>query len=161
MADACSKCNKKLTGINDTHRLIYKGETYCIKCSESFRAEAEEEFRKEVEEKFDTILLTTTNNFDGYRIKRYIGIESSEIVMGTGIFSELSSSLSDAMGNRSTGFESKMQKAKRDAFDKLKVMAIRIGGNAVVGIDIDYSEFSGNRTAIIANGTVVEIEPIK
>jgi uncharacterized protein YbjQ (UPF0145 family) len=34
------------------------------------------------------------------------------------------------------------------------------GGNAVVAVDLDYAEFSGNRIALIINGTLVRIEPI-
>ncbi len=156
MADTCSTCKKQLTGINDTHRFVYQGGIYCIKCSEGIKVKAEDE----LQEKIKTIIVTTTNNFEGYRIKKYIDIESAEVVMGTGIFSEISGGLADFVGQRSTGFESKMQKAKKAAFDQLKILAIQKGGNAVVGVDIDYSEFAGNRTAVIANGTIVEIEPL-
>ena len=33
------------------------------------------------------------------------------------------------------------------------------GGDAVVGIDVDYTEFSGNRIGLIVNGTIVKLEP--
>ena len=42
----------------------------------------------------------------------------------------------------------------------LKYNAYKKGGNAVIGIDIDYTEFSGNRVGLIINGTIVKIEPI-
>jgi uncharacterized protein YbjQ (UPF0145 family) len=32
------------------------------------------------------------------------------------------------------------------------------GANAVVGVDIDYTEFSGNRIGVVASGTIVCIE---
>jgi len=104
------------------------------------------------------IKISTTSNLEGYRIIDYIDIESVEIVIGTGFFSELTSDISDFFGARSTAFEEKMQKAKRLAFDKLKLVALERKGNAVIGIDIDYTEFNSNKIGVIVNGTIVKIE---
>jgi uncharacterized protein YbjQ (UPF0145 family) len=101
------------------------------------------------------IVLTSTHSIDGYRITNYIGIESVEIVIGTGMFSEISSSIDDFFGTRSTEFEQKLARAKGTAFKKLKLLAFEKGANAVVGIDLDYTEFSGNRIGLIVNGTLV------
>jgi uncharacterized protein YbjQ (UPF0145 family) len=35
------------------------------------------------------------------------------------------------------------------------VEAAKQGANAIVGLDLDYSEFSGNRVVLIVNGTLV------
>jgi uncharacterized protein YbjQ (UPF0145 family) len=101
--------------------------------------------------------MTTTPSLDGYYIKDYLDIESVEIVAGTGMFSEFGGDVADFFGARSTAFEQKLQKAKRTALDKLRYRAFEIGGNAVVGIDLDYTEFSGNRIGLIANGTIVVV----
>ena len=116
--------------------------------------------KKYVEDKIKEIQMTTTNNFDGYKAKKYIDIASVEIVIGTGIFSEFSGEIADFFGARSTEFEKKLQRAKKLAFEKLKFIAFEKGGNAVAGIDVDYTEFSGNRIGLIVNGTVLEIEKI-
>lgn len=86
-----------------------------------------------------------------------MGIESVEYVIGTGMFSEMSSSVADVLGGRSTAFEQKLQYAKKVAVSTLKIRAAAQGANAVVGVDMDYAEFSGNRVALILNGTLVEI----
>ena len=62
-------------------------------------------------------------------------------------------------GHRNVGFEKKLQDAKQAAFKGLKYLAFQQGANAVVGIDIDYTEFSGNRIGLIVNGTLVSIVP--
>lgn len=103
--------------------------------------------------------MTTTNNLDGYTVSQYMDIESVEIVMGTGVFSEFAGDIADFFGARSTAFELKLQKAKKLAFKKLKFLAFEKGANAVIGIDIDYTEFTGNRIGLIANGTLVKIVP--
>ncbi|OGC76456.1 MAG: hypothetical protein A2Z27_04530 [candidate division Zixibacteria bacterium RBG_16_50_21] len=103
------------------------------------------------------MMITTTNNIDGYKVEKYIDIESVEIVVGTGMFSELSGGISDFFGARSGAFELKLQNAKRTALDALRYTASEKGGNAVIAVDLDYTEFSGNRIGLIVNGTIVKI----
>jgi uncharacterized protein YbjQ (UPF0145 family) len=105
------------------------------------------------------VKLTTTNNIDGYKVIKYIDIESIEIVIGTGVFVEFTSSFQDFFGARSSGFEKKLADAKKAATDLLRMAAVQKRGNAVIGVDLDYTEFSGNRIGLILNGTIVEIVP--
>jgi uncharacterized protein YbjQ (UPF0145 family) len=116
--------------------------------------------KKEIAERAAKMLLTTTPTIEGHRIVAYLGIESVEIVIGTGFLSELSGDISDFLGQRSKRFEGKLEEAKRVAFDRLKTRAAEQGANAVVGIDLDYTEFSGNRIGLIVNGTLVRAAPI-
>ncbi len=148
MSIKCSSCAKAQTFFTvATDFVNVHGRDFCKPCGEQF-----------VNEVTAKIMITTTNSFDGYSIARYIDIESVEIVIGTGIFTEWGGGLADFFGQRSTGFERKLQQAKQTAFKKLKYLAFEKGGNAVVGVDIDYTEFSGNRIGLIANGTLVAIE---
>jgi uncharacterized protein YbjQ (UPF0145 family) len=123
--------------------LEWEAFAYCLKC-------ARQESSK--------VLISTTPTIDGYRVKRYIDIQSVEIVIGTGPFSEFKGAVADFLGNRCTEFERKLQGAKRAALENLRMLALHLQGNAVVGIDLDYAEFSSNRIAVVANGTIVEVE---
>ena len=60
---------------------------------------------------------------------------------------------------RSTDFEQKLQRAKAAAFNRLKFVAFEKGANPVIGVDIDYREFSGNRIGVVANGTLMKLAP--
>jgi uncharacterized protein YbjQ (UPF0145 family) len=153
---ACRKCVEKETqsctvcGMSEVAEpskfVEVRGVYYCKGC---------------LKKTIDTLVtVTTTPHIDGYRVKRYISIESVEYVIGTGYFSELNSDWSDFFGARSSAFEAKLSRAKSDTMLRLKYLAISQGGNAVIGIDLDYTEFSGNRVALILNGTIVEIEPL-
>ena len=106
------------------------------------------------------VILTTTHTIDGHRVKRYRGIESVEFVIGTGLFSEITTDFQDFFGRRSTAFERKLQEAKKTAFDTLAMIAAERGANAILGTDVDYAEFSGNRIGLVVNGTLVEIAPV-
>jgi uncharacterized protein YbjQ (UPF0145 family) len=106
----------------------------------------------------ENIVMTTTNNIDGFHVTKYIDIKSIEIVIGTGFFSENISVIQDIFGLRSSMFEGKLADAKRVATEQLRYDAFKAGGNAVIGVDLDFTEFSGNRVGLIMNGTVVIVE---
>jgi uncharacterized protein YbjQ (UPF0145 family) len=148
MGRQCTQCKKESGFFGGLSFQEIRGKDYCHPCATDY-----------VRNAISEIQLTTTPSLDGYSVARYIDIESVEIVVGTGMFSEFGGDVADFFGARSTAFENKLQKAKRTALDKLKYRAVERGGNAVIGIDLDYTEFSGNRIGLIANGTIVEVAP--
>ena len=146
MANKCSQCGNKFGFFSKVHNI--HGKEMCSTC-----------VAKYIKEGIKNIIVTTTHSVDGYYISSYLGIESVEIVIGTGVFSEFSGNIDDFFGRRSTGFEKKLATAKKSALEKLKFIAFEKGANAVVGVDLDYTEFSGNRIALIINGTLVSLKP--
>jgi uncharacterized protein YbjQ (UPF0145 family) len=164
MATVCSRCNAKLGWIASK---LSAGSTdalcpACIEESLETSTIKEADRLKKMTQMIQlskSVRVTTTPAFDGYHVVEYLGIESVEFVIGTGMFSEVSSSVADFLGVRSSAFEQKLQNAKRHAMDALKYIAAERGANAVLAVDLDYTEFSGNRIALIINGTLVRIEP--
>jgi uncharacterized protein YbjQ (UPF0145 family) len=134
----CGKETGPLRGLAETESF-----DYCLGC-------ARQEIKK--------VLVSTTPVLDGYRVKRYIDIQSVEVVTGTGLVSEFTGSVADFFGSRSTDFERKLHHARSMALDELRLRALRAQGNAVIGVDLDYTEFSLNRVGVVASGTIVEIE---
>lgn len=105
-------------------------------------------------------MLTTGFEFFGYTIKRYLGIVSGEVVLGTGFLSEFSASFSDFLGTKSGAFASKLEEAKNTALNRMMQRSAEQGGNAIIGVDFDYITFSNNIIGVVANGTSVLIEKI-
>ena len=103
-------------------------------------------------------LITTTYEFKGYEIKEYKGLVSGEVVLGTGVFSEMSTSFSDLFGIESEEFSSKLKVAKNAAIFKLVEEAAKVGGNAIIGVDFEYTTFSNNIIGVSVNGTAVKVE---
>lgn len=163
----CINCGAKqgIVGLLSTD--LGAAEYRCPKCKEELAAaerKAQESERQRVERLIAVsrrVVVTTTPGIDGHRVRKYLGIESVEYVIGTGIFSEVTGSVADVFGARSTAFETKLQAAKQQAMDLLRFRAAEKGANAVVAVDLDYAEFSGNRVALIINGTLVAVEPVK
>lgn len=109
----------------------------------------------------DNYMLTTGYDFIGYKIKKYIGIVSGQIVLGTGFLSEFTASFSDFFGVQSEKFATKLEQAKQAALEKMVVKSDVKGGNAIIGVDFDYITFHGNMIGVIANGTSVVVEEEK
>lgn len=105
--------------------------------------------------------ITTGYNFDGYDIIEYLSVISGNVVIGTGVFSEVAASISDFFGTTSTLFENKMEKSKEIAVKKLIAKSAELGGNAIIGIDFDFFTLGNNMLAVSANGTSVTIQSVK
>jgi uncharacterized protein YbjQ (UPF0145 family) len=106
------------------------------------------------------VVVTTTPTVEGYCVDDYLGLESVEYVIGTGLFTEMSGELEDFFGRRSSALEMNLSQAKKASEMLLKLAALKRGGNAVIGVDMDYTEFSSNRVALILNRTVVRIQRV-
>lgn len=114
--------------------------------------------------KLDSIILTTTNSIDGYRVIKNLDIVAAECAFGMNIFKDLLTNLSDVFGGRSKTTQNTLKNARINCLNDLKEEALSIGANAVLGVDLEYSEFSGGGKSmlfIVASGTAVIIEKIK
>lgn len=157
MALTCAQCGAK-QGVMAALTANIGEDTYvCSSCKEKEAREKEERL-PQLRQLAKSVVFTTTHSIDGHSVVKYLGIESVEFVIGTGFFSEITTDVEDFFGQRSSAFEKKLQAAKKAAFDTLAMIAAEKGANAVVGVDVDYTEFSGNRVGLVVNGTLVEVQ---
>ena len=84
------------------------------------------------------MILTTTPSIEGKAIREYKGIVTGEAILGANIFRDLMAVVRDVVGGRSAAYEKELREARRVALEELQAEALRVGGNAVVGIDLDY-----------------------
>ncbi len=104
------------------------------------------------------MLITTGYNFEGHVITQYIDVISASVVLGTGIFSSFGAAVADLSGSRGGMYEDKLESGRKQALQELQKQAKYLGGNAILGIDVDYTTFTGDVMGIVATGTVVRIE---
>jgi uncharacterized protein YbjQ (UPF0145 family) len=103
------------------------------------------------------MILSTTNTLEGKKIVKYVGLVGGEAILGANIFRDIFASIRDIVGGRSGSYEEALRQAKDIAVKEMQEEAIRLGANAVIGIDIDY-ETINNMLMVTANGTAVLIE---
>lgn len=79
--------------------------------------------------------------------------------MGANIVRDIFASITDIIGGRSGAYEEKLQDARAIAMQELEQRALRLGANAVVGIDIDYEVIgqNGSMLMVSVSGTAVTI----
>jgi uncharacterized protein YbjQ (UPF0145 family) len=105
------------------------------------------------------MIATTTNNIDGRSIGRYLGVISSETIIGANIFKDILGGLRDVFGGRSGTYERVLQEAKDAAMRELLQKGSALGADAVVGIDLDYETIGANGSMLMvsASGTAVKL----
>jgi uncharacterized protein YbjQ (UPF0145 family) len=106
------------------------------------------------------IIITTTPGLDGKRISTYHGVVTGEAILGANIFKDLFAGIRDIVGGRSAAYERELRKAREIAFEEMRQSAIELGGNAVVGTDIDYETVGSNGSMLMVSvsGTAVTVE---
>lgn len=104
------------------------------------------------------MLLTTTHNVEGQAIREYHGVVTGEAILGANIFRDLFAGIRDIVGGRSAGYEKALAEARQTALDEMAERARQAGGNAVIGIDLDYEAVgSGKMLMVSATGTSVTV----
>lgn len=106
------------------------------------------------------MIVTTTGEIQGYRIKRYLGVVTGEAIVGANMFKDMFASIRDVVGGRSGAYENELRKAREIAFQEMEDIAMQLGANAVIGVDLDY-EVLGQHNGMLmvsVNGTAVVIE---
>ena len=110
------------------------------------------------------IIATTTNEIDGYRVKRYLGIVRGVIVREPKFMQGLKADLKGIVGGKISPLIRMCDRARQEAYDGMMEKARLLEANAVVGVRYDGSALSSSdddSTAEVAcYGTAVFIEPV-
>ena len=107
------------------------------------------------------IVLTTTASVPSRETKEVVDIVSAEVAVGMNIFKDMFSAVRDVVGGRAGAIQGTLRDLRGQALEELRQEASRVGADAVVGVDLDYSEFSGGGRSmlfIVANGTAVRLK---
>jgi uncharacterized protein YbjQ (UPF0145 family) len=104
------------------------------------------------------MIVTTTNSIEGKKIKTYLGVVSGEAIMGANVFRDVFASITDIIGGRSGTYESQLKKARQISMKEMQEEAQALGGEAVVGVDLDYEVIRDGMLMVTAAGTAVVFE---
>lgn len=105
------------------------------------------------------MLVTTTNLIEGKKIIKYHGMVSGEAILGANIFKDFFAGIRDIVGGRSAAYEKELRQAKDIAVSEMIDQASALGGNAVIGVDLDYETLGqgGSMLMVSASGTAVTL----
>ena len=105
------------------------------------------------------MIITTTPNIEGRQITQYMGVVTSQTIIGANFFKDIFAGLRDFFGGRSGTYERVLEEAKQYAMNALIQKAQAIGAYAVVGVDLDYETVGANGSMLMVSisGTAVRL----
>ncbi len=103
--------------------------------------------------------VTTTNSIEGSRITDYLGVVTGEAILGAHLFRDLFAGIRDIVGGRSNAYEQVLREARDAALNEMQAEARKLGADAIVGVDIDYSTVGGTNSMMMVScsGTAVRL----
>jgi uncharacterized protein YbjQ (UPF0145 family) len=180
MKDFCGNCNSEikqtlLTTVARSDKRVSafineftenKSVSHCTKCYKPLLEEGKKNFfnlKNKCEETITQnlkyipiITLHTPLNWD-YEVIEMI---TSQSVTGTGLIAEIASDWTDFFGSQSNTYNKKIKEGEERCKNQLRVTALKIGANAIIGTDIDYSEAGGGKGMLMVciSGTAIRLK---
>lgn len=116
---------------------------------------------RELDATIDAIMLTTSHTLQGIEVTKYLGVVSAECAYGMNMFKDMFANVRNLVGGRSSAVQDTMRDSRETVMQELKREAHAKGANAVIAVDIDYTQLGagGNIMVLVsASGTAVIIE---
>ena len=106
------------------------------------------------------MLTSTTAVLQDKTIEKYLGVISSEVILGANVFRDFSAGIRDFFGGRSGSYEEVFDKAKTEALKEIIQKAEGLGANGVIGIAYNFSNLGANGSMLMVaiSGTAVRIK---
>ncbi len=108
------------------------------------------------------LIVTTTNNVEGFRIREYRGIVRGVMVREPSAVQSFKAGFQGMFGGKVNAYIHNCEIGRQAAYDAMVQNAVSRGANAIVGVKYDSDAFQGNGndfgTEIVCYGTAVMIE---
>jgi len=110
------------------------------------------------ETRMETNLVTTTNEFTGLKVTRYLGVVRGITVRSRSVIGQFGASVQQLFGGNISLYTELCEHARQEAFQLMMQHATEIGANAILGMRYDANEISDGVTEVISYGTAVVVE---
>jgi uncharacterized protein YbjQ (UPF0145 family) len=106
-----------------------------------------------------SMLVVTTENVAGYRVKETKGQVFGVVVRSRGLGGNIMAGLRSIVGGEITEYTQLLEEARRHAVDRMVRNAKLMQANGIVMMRFDSSEIGQTMSEIVAYGTAVILEP--
>jgi uncharacterized protein YbjQ (UPF0145 family) len=105
------------------------------------------------------MITSTTPQIAERTIARTLGVVTGEAIIGAHIFRDFFAGITNIIGGRAGGYEKALREARDIALREMTEEARALGGDAVVGVDLDYESLGadGGMLMVTASGTAVKL----
>ena len=104
------------------------------------------------------MIITTTETVPGKTIKEVLGIVEGDIVMSKHIGSDFAAGLRNIVGGEVKGYTDMLEKARKEAMERMVESAEKIGADAIVGMRYGSSAIMASASEMLAYGTAVKLK---
>ena len=109
-------------------------------------------------EENNDIIVVTTQYIPGYDIVEVVDVIHGVTARTRGIGGKTIASMESIFGGKISTYTKEIEKAKKEAIDRLKINARIKGANAVIGLDIETTSIFQDLVLLSATGTAVKIK---
>jgi uncharacterized protein YbjQ (UPF0145 family) len=108
------------------------------------------------------MIMSTTEELQGFEITDYLGLVCGEVVSGANIVRDVMATVTDYVGGRFAAYEDEMQSARTATLKELSDRAQRMGADVVVGLQLDFEVIGGRGSMLMCSavGTAVRLRKL-
>ncbi len=108
----------------------------------------------------DSTLVTTSNQLEGYRITKQLGLVRGITVRSRSVLGNIAGGVQSIFGGKLSIYVNLCETAREEAYQLMEQHANERGANAVINMRYDANEVMQGITEVLAYGTAVVVEKI-
>lgn len=105
----------------------------------------------------DEQLITSSNQLEGYKITRHLGIVRGITVRSRSLFGNIAGGLQTLLGGTISIYVDLCEKTRLEAYQLMIQHANEKGANAIINIRYDANEVMNGVTEVLCYGTAVQV----
>jgi uncharacterized protein YbjQ (UPF0145 family) len=106
------------------------------------------------------MIVTTTNELEGYRVVRHLGVVRGLTVRSRSVVGNIGAAIQILFGGNISVYTGLAEQTRQEAFDLMVRHAEDAGANAVLAMRYDANEIASAVTEVLAYGTAVVVEKV-
>jgi uncharacterized protein YbjQ (UPF0145 family) len=106
----------------------------------------------------DEILITTSNQLEGYHITKHLGLVRGITVRSRSLLGNIGGGIQSLFGGKLSIYVELCETAREEAYQLLLHHGDQLGANAIINIRYDANEIMQGITEVLAYGTAVIVE---
>ncbi len=105
----------------------------------------------------DENLITSSNQLEGYKITKHLGIVRGITVRSRSLFGNIAGGLQTLLGGTITVYVDLCEKTRMEAYKHMIQHANEKGANAIINIRYDANDVMNGVTEVLCYGTAVQV----
>ena len=108
----------------------------------------------------DSIIITTSNALEGYRVTKQIGLVRGITVRSRSLLGNMAGGFMTMFGGKSVIYTELCEKTREEALQLMIEHGKHLGCNAIINMRYDANEVMNGVTEVLAYGTAVIVEKV-